>query len=136
QSSPTPADNEKQDTPGKTPQGKDDAEEFREEFREEFQPIRDTTRTLSHESRQPASIRHSRSVGEGDGCFGFGHDEPSSQRAAPETIVDERAFEVHWDGEKDPANPRSMGSLRKWMIVVIISLSSACVYVPLSSQVV
>lgn len=131
QSSPTPADNEKQDTAGKTPQGKDDVEEAREEF----QPIRDTTRTLSHESRNPV-IQHSRSVDDGNGCFGFDDDQRSSQGAAPEATVDERAFEVQCDGEKDPANPRSMASLRKWMIVVIVSLSSACVYVPLSSQVV
>jgi len=41
-------------------------------------------------------------------------------------------FEVRWDGDHDPMNPRSMGTARKWIIVIILSASSLCVYVACS----
>lgn len=36
-------------------------------------------------------------------------------------------FEVDWDGESDPMNPKSWGLARKWMIVLICSVTSGCV---------
>ncbi|KAL8853958.1 MAG: hypothetical protein Q9221_001266 [Calogaya cf. arnoldii] len=114
-SGPTAADGEKQDMTGNPPRNPDDAEEAKQEFRP------------SPKSRSPASIQHSRSVN--DHNNGSGNGQRNAQQAAPEAVADEKAFEVQWDGEKDPANPRSMSSLRKWMIVIIVSLSSACVYV-------
>ena len=39
----------------------------------------------------------------------------------------EKHFEVGWDGEDDPLNPRSMSTGRKWLIVLIVSASSLCV---------
>jgi len=36
-------------------------------------------------------------------------------------------FDVKWDGDHDPMDPRNMGTARKWMIVVILSTSSLCV---------
>ena len=39
---------------------------------------------------------------------------------------------VGWDGDDDPMSPRSMGIARKWLIVLILSASSLCVYVYLS----
>ena len=41
-------------------------------------------------------------------------------------------FEVRWDDDHDPLNPRSMGTARKWIIVIILSTSSLCVYVACS----
>lgn len=39
-----------------------------------------------------------------------------------------QVFEVAFDGgDKDPDCPRSMGVLRKWMIVTIVSSGSFCV---------
>lgn len=38
-----------------------------------------------------------------------------------------KEFEVRWDGDVDPMNPRCMGRFRKWVIVVIVSMSSCCV---------
>lgn len=118
-------DEEKQDPAGETLREKDEAEA--EEMRQPFQPIRSITRPGSHQSRPPASIQQSRSIPHPDRCLTFDHVRPSSPPPAPEAMADERPFEVHWDGEKDPANPRSMGSCRKWIIVLIVSLSSACV---------
>lgn len=37
-------------------------------------------------------------------------------------------FEVTWDGEADPENPRMMSQARKWLIVMIAATSSTCVY--------
>ncbi|MCJ1395277.1 hypothetical protein MMC18_008161 [Xylographa bjoerkii] len=39
----------------------------------------------------------------------------------------EKNFEVGWDGDDDPMNPRSMSTGRKWLIVLIVSSSSLCV---------
>ncbi|KAI8725590.1 MFS domain-containing protein [Fusarium sp. LHS14.1] len=37
------------------------------------------------------------------------------------------SFEVSWDGEKDPMNPRNMSVFHKWVIVTIVCISSLCV---------
>ena len=39
------------------------------------------------------------------------------------------SFEVQWDGDDDPMNPRRMPTWRKWMITLTVSVSSICVYV-------
>lgn len=36
-------------------------------------------------------------------------------------------FEVHWEGDHDPLNPKSFSMARKWLIVIIVSASSMCV---------
>ena len=36
-------------------------------------------------------------------------------------------FEVQWNGDHDPMNPRNMSKARKWMIVLVVSMSSLCV---------
>jgi hypothetical protein len=37
-------------------------------------------------------------------------------------------WEVRWDGgDRDPGNPRSMAFGRKWLVVIIVSMSSLCV---------
>ncbi len=41
----------------------------------------------------------------------------------------DNAFEVRWEGGDDPANPRSLSTLRKWIVVLILSVSSLCVSV-------
>lgn len=38
---------------------------------------------------------------------------------------------VRWD-ENDPENPKNMNRARKWLIAVIVSLGSVCVYVDAS----
>ena len=53
-----------------------------------------------------------------------------SHVSAPEGAPDTKeSFEVRWDGDEDPINPRNMGTARKWMIVLLVSTSSLCVYV-------
>lgn len=60
-------------------------------------------------------------------------DEESGITAVGDDNVNEKEFEVTWDGDDDPMNPRSMPYARKWIIVIIVSASSLCVYVVFSS---
>ena len=39
----------------------------------------------------------------------------------------ENEFLVQWDGDHDPLNPRSLPLLRKWLIVIVVSLGSLLV---------
>ncbi|TKA61537.1 hypothetical protein B0A49_08178 [Cryomyces minteri] len=52
-----------------------------------------------------------------------GYNVPDSDQA----VDPEREFEVKWDGDNDPMNPRSKSKLHKWIIVLIVSSSSLCV---------
>ena len=54
-------------------------------------------------------------------------EKPRPFKSGPEEIP-EKQFEVQWDGDSDPSNPRSRSQARKWLIVLIVSSSSLCVY--------
>ena len=56
-----------------------------------------------------------------------------SQAPVEEQIDPRKQFEVTWDGEDDPLNPRTMSKARKWLIVTILATSSTCVYETLVS---
>ena len=56
-------------------------------------------------------------------------DEPVGNQEQDQAQDPEKEFEVHWDGDNDPMNPRSMSKARKWVIVLIVSATSLCVYV-------
>ena len=63
-----------------------------------------------------------------DGYTWFSEDEERSNIPSGDTAADaERQFEVTWDGDNDPMNPRSMPKLRRWLIVLVVSASSVCV---------
>ena len=51
-----------------------------------------------------------------------------SQAPLEEKTDPRKQFEVTWDGEDDPMNPRTMSKARKWLIVAILATSSTCVY--------
>lgn len=67
-----------------------------------------------------------RSYGDGHGFSCVGDDEKAGHEDGQ---VSNNAFKVQWDGDNDPMNPRSMGKARKWVIVLVVSTSSLCVYV-------
>ncbi|KAF2670380.1 MFS general substrate transporter [Microthyrium microscopicum] len=78
----------------------------------------------------------SRLHGGHDGFSIFGQDEGSDEDVTAQVPegdpekkrdTDEGKFRVKFNGETDPMSPRSMGRLRKWSIVLIVSLSSLCV---------
>ena len=76
--------------------------------------------------------KSSRTYGDGYGFRYFGDDE----RHEENYDKPKEEYEVHWDGENDPMHPQSMSKARKWLVVWIVSFSSACVYagaVPASS---
>lgn len=50
--------------------------------------------------------------------------ENSEQGTGPEQ---EPEFLVKWDDGNDPMNPRNMSLLRRWLIVSVVSMGSACV---------
>ncbi|KAK4990041.1 hypothetical protein LTR50_002817 [Elasticomyces elasticus] len=74
------------------------------------------------------STRSQRSFAGVDGYTLFSEDE---ERQTPtdgkEEVDPERKFEVGWDGDDDPMNPRSRNKADKWLIVVILSTSAFCV---------
>ena len=54
-------------------------------------------------------------------------DEDKELQESAEEADESMEFEVKWDGELDPENPRMMSRARKWLIVIIASTSSTCV---------
>lgn len=85
-------------------------------------------RVTSHGSGRPMSLQQSKSYGDGHGFTCFSNEERDAERASTaDRYAAGEVFEVQWEGDNDEANPRSMGKLRKWMIVLIVSSSSACV---------
>ncbi|KAI9759981.1 MAG: hypothetical protein M1835_000260, partial [Candelina submexicana] len=90
------------------------------------------SKSLSRSGSRPQSTKSGRSSVRGADFFtGFSEDEEQQQRRASpgeEPSEDpEKTFEVHWDGDNDPMNPRSMPKGKKWLIVIIVSMSSTCV---------
>lgn len=78
---------------------------------------------------RPLSLHSSRSYGGGDGYGCMTEDVPVDPQEQDQAHDPEKEFEVQWDGDNDPMNPRSMGKPRKWLIVLVLSTSSLCVYV-------
>lgn len=62
---------------------------------------------------------------------GYGCDDNEDSGQDVEAGVSEKdPFDVVWEGgDADPLNPRSMKLARKWLVVLIVSASSLCVYV-------
>ncbi|KAH7069750.1 benomyl/methotrexate resistance protein [Paraphoma chrysanthemicola] len=82
----------------------------------------------SQDSRSLRTTRSHQSRAGGDGytCFDAEPDNtrPNNSKGG---VVTEQPYLVTWDGDSDPANPRSMSKLRRWLIVLICSASSLCV---------
>ena len=74
------------------------------------------------------AVRHSRDSDIDRPARSQSRDEESGITAVGED-TNEKEFEVTWDGDEDPMNPRSMAHARKWVIIIILSASSLCVYV-------
>lgn len=75
------------------------------------------------------SLYTTRSYGDGHGYTCFGHDEEHQASNPGQAEDPEKQFEVQWDGGSDPMNPRSRSKARKWLVVILVSMSSLCVYV-------
>ena len=115
-----------------------EASESMEEIEKEDQEIVDRARAQSRRSQDGRSLKtihshHSRAGGDGYTCFdpeaisASGPPVKATTTGAKPGAVTEQPYLVSWDGDADPENPRSMGKLRRWAIVVICSASSLCV---------
>ncbi|OCL05596.1 MFS general substrate transporter [Glonium stellatum] len=103
-----------------------------EEKLKDYGPIK-----TEKESSRPAATLHAdtlqqvhshRSYAASDGYTCFSEDEEQPNIPSGDTAAGaEKQFEVTWDGDDDPMNPRSMGKLRRWLIVLVVSASSVCV---------
>lgn len=83
-------------------------------------------RPAIQQTRSRSSARSHKSYT--DGYTHFGEDDEEKQDGVPATgqdAVDE--FEVKFDGDSDPLSPKNRPTLRKWLIVIIVSTSSLCV---------
>jgi hypothetical protein len=75
----------------------------------------------------------SRFHGGQDGYCVFSEDEGEEgpalddEKAITRAMTEQGALEVKWDGDTDPQNPRTFGKARKWLIVIVVSVSSLCV---------
>jgi hypothetical protein len=91
-------------------------------------PIRSTSRIPQTPLSRPQTlhtIRSERSYGGEDGFSCFQEDIRDAE-AGPDN-AEEKQFEVKWDGESDPMNPRNRKKAQKWMIVLIMASSALCV---------
>lgn len=93
-------------------------------------------------ARSRSSARSQRSYAGTDGYTHFTHDiaadidNDDPNLSAPQDAVHPidpddddawKAFDVRFDGDADPMNPKNRAVWRKWAIVVILSTSSICV---------
>ena len=126
--------------PEEKPYSQDDSETTLARETKEFAPIstgasRANSRTNSNAARN--ETRSIRSLTRIRSNNGYGCDEGDESTEEEGSSGDVEAggvpeekdpFEVHWEGgDNDPLNPRSMTMARKWLIVIIVSLSSLCV---------
>ena len=91
----------------------------------EFVPINTSSKANSRPGSQgqigPSSLH---SVSRTRSQNGYGCDDDDDD---VEQVASHDPFEVRWDGESDPMNPRSWNKARKWAVVIIVSASSICV---------
>jgi len=102
--------------------------EGKSERQRAFAPL--NTPNLS-QLRSHSSARSQRSFAGADGYTHFDQDEerqqPSEKLQEGPDAYSDKEYEVTWDGDDDPMNPRSRRKARKWMICLILSASSLCV---------
>ena len=48
-------------------------------------------------------------------------------RTANDGSGEDTKYEVGWDGDNDPGNPRNMNGARKWLVTCVMALCSMCV---------
>ena len=112
---------------GRRPSAGSDMHEMRRESEKQYHPL--TGRAPGQETPNPIQ----KSISQRSYSDGYGYTTSQDREDQPkiEEIKGsaEKEWEVKWDGDHDPMNPRSMSTPRKWVIVLIVSASSLCVYV-------
>lgn len=113
----------------------DNYNETRKEQEEEIEDMLDeNTSEKSSQFLQAAlqqtrsrSSARSRSYTDGYSHFERDDDEEKQQTPSGATPKEGKDFEVQFDGDSDPMNPKSMPTWRKWLAVLIGSGCSLCV---------
>ena len=85
-------------------------------------------KTLAQDSAQTTapSLHQHRSSADGHRHTDL-RDQKENAQADGQADPPSSTFVCQWDGDQDPLNPRSMSTAKKWVIVIIVSLSSMCV---------
>lgn len=58
---------------------------------------------------------------------GYTVDQDDQEGDTGDSTDPNRQFEVRFDGEEDPMNPKNRSTFRKWVIVLIVAFGSLCV---------
>ena len=74
----------------------------------------------------PTNLQRSRSHNNSYACKTL-KDDGDTKKDAEKGEDPNKRFEVRFDGDSDPLNPRSFSKTRKWIIVAIVSAGSTCV---------
>lgn len=103
-----------------------------EELDRTFAPINASVATNNERSQKlqrqrttSSTIERSWSLNDGYSCH-TADEEAGEKSDQPGEAADGDEFVVGWD-ENDPMNPRNMNTLRRWLVVVIVSSGSLCV---------
>lgn len=86
------------------------------------------------QTRSRSSVRSRRSYTDGYSHFEEYDDEEKQNKTADSKPEEGKEFEVQFDGDADPWNPKSKPEWKKWMIVLIGSACSLVVTVSISSS--
>ena len=114
--------------------GKEEEEEPAEEQYEKSASVREANESRSNlrlhpplaQTQSHSSARSARSYT--DGYSHFEQNDEEKQDTKPNAPTEEgKEFEVQFDGDSDPWNPKNKPTLRKWAIVLIGSACSLCV---------
>ncbi|TVY24708.1 Efflux pump [Lachnellula hyalina] len=93
----------------------------------EFADITSPSRPQS-QGQRPSSIHRTITHTRSNNGYGCAEEDGSSEDIEAVGVVEKDPWEVHWEGgDSDPLNPRSLSTAKKWVIVIIVSMSSLCV---------
>jgi len=83
------------------------------------------TQTCEHALSRPHTLHVMRSNRSYGGEDGYSCHQPDPELNQSD---EEKRFEVKWDDDDDPLNPRGLSKLRKWIVVFILAGSALCAY--------
>jgi hypothetical protein len=84
-------------------------------------------RSQDSKSLKRIESHHSRAGADGYTWHQDGDESLQRPNRVKEGVVTPEPYLVSFDGDADPENPRSMSTLRRWIIVLICAASSLCV---------
>ncbi|TAQ85472.1 hypothetical protein B7494_g6211 [Chlorociboria aeruginascens] len=124
-----PQSEEKADADSITAPSPNEDSEFTLSETKEFAPIRHTNSkpiTRLNSQTRPTSLRSMSRIrsNNGFGCDDSADDDNADLEGGGDA-QEKDEYEVQWDGDNDPMNPRSMAIARKWLLVIIIEMKTS-----------